>query len=167
MDCNLQCPWYRKFDRNVLLDWKERFSRKFSLLPQLSFIKWTDFKFPHFSSLQRNKVNHEVIQISLARDSKLSNIFHHKGVKYCYKRYASLFFCIGMDDSENELMCLLFIHRVVEGETSIFQGKASNLHGEKTQCWETEIFWPRPNPIGLGFPLIFLIETNRLNPTQN
>ena len=72
--------------------------------------------FPRNSDpFSRNKVNHEVIQISLSRDAKLSNIFHHKGVKYCYKRYASLFFCIGMDDSENELMCLLFIHRIVEG----------------------------------------------------
>ena len=30
------------------------------------------------------------------------------------KRYASLFFAIGMDDDENEMICLAFIHRIVE-----------------------------------------------------
>jgi hypothetical protein len=55
------------------------------------------------------------MQISLARDTKHSNIFVHKNVKYVYKRYASLFFCIGMDNEENELLCLIFIHRIVEG----------------------------------------------------
>ena len=30
------------------------------------------------------------------------------------QRYASLFFAIGMDDDENEMICLAFIHRIVE-----------------------------------------------------
>jgi len=68
----------------------------------------------------RNKLNHEIIQIALSRDSKLSNIFHHKNVKYVYKRYASLFFCIGMDESENELLCLIFLHRIVEALDQYF-----------------------------------------------
>jgi len=63
---------------------------------------------------ERNKTNHEVITMALGRNTSFSNIFHHKGVKYCYKRYASLFFAIGISEDENELICLAFIHRVVE-----------------------------------------------------
>lgn len=60
------------------------------------------------------------MQIALSRETKLSNIFHHKGCKYVYKRYASLFFCIGMEDEENELLCLMFIHRIVEALDQYF-----------------------------------------------
>ena len=35
---------------------------------------------------ERNKTNHEVIGIALNRQNTWCNIFHHKGIKYCYKR---------------------------------------------------------------------------------
>ena len=67
------------------------------------------------SPFNRNKLNHEVVQIALNRNTSYANIFHHKGDTYCYKRYASLFFCVGISDDENEMIALMFIHRVVEG----------------------------------------------------
>ena len=36
---------------------------------------------------ERNKTNHEVIAIALNRQNTWCNIFHHKGIKYCYKRF--------------------------------------------------------------------------------
>ena len=61
----------------------------------------------------------ETIQIFFIIKVILSKVFHRNslilGVKYVYKRYASLFFCIGVDEDENELLALALIHRIVEG----------------------------------------------------
>jgi len=38
----------------------------------------------------------------------------HKNIKVVYRRYASLFFIVGVDSSENELGILEFIHSYVE-----------------------------------------------------
>ncbi|CBY42924.1 unnamed protein product [Oikopleura dioica] len=82
----------------------------FSRHGRLRLSKW----FLSVPEKERNKTNHEVIQIALNRNGAYSNIFHHKGVKYIYKRYASLFFCLGIDEDENELIALALIHRMVE-----------------------------------------------------
>ena len=58
--------------------------------------------------------------MALNRNTSYANLFHHKGVTYCYKRYASLFFAVGITDDENEMIALMFIHRVVEGQLFIF-----------------------------------------------
>ncbi|CAL6285691.1 unnamed protein product [Bathycoccus prasinos] len=38
----------------------------------------------------------------------------HNSYKICYRRYASLFFIVGVDDDENELSMMDFIHCFVE-----------------------------------------------------
>jgi AP-4 complex subunit sigma-1 len=38
----------------------------------------------------------------------------HRGVKVVYRRYASLYFLVGVDSTENELAIYEFIHAVVE-----------------------------------------------------
>ncbi|ESQ50350.1 hypothetical protein EUTSA_v10002117mg [Eutrema salsugineum] len=38
----------------------------------------------------------------------------HRNYKIVYRRYASLFFMVGVDDDENELAILEFIHLLVE-----------------------------------------------------
>ena len=49
-------------------------------------------------------------------DSSRASIFECQAEIFflTMKRYASLFFAIGMDDDENEMICLAFIHRIVE-----------------------------------------------------
>ena len=69
---------------------------------------------------ERNKLNYEVVQIALNRNTSHANIFHHRGVTYCYKRYASLFFLVGISEDENEMIALMFLHRVVEAMDKYF-----------------------------------------------
>lgn len=63
----------------------------------------------------------------LARGPKLCNFLEMGDLKIVYKRYASLYFCAGVDPSDNELGTLEVIHhfveildRCVENRTRIF-----------------------------------------------
>ncbi|KAL0803055.1 hypothetical protein Bca101_058231 [Brassica carinata] len=49
----------------------------------------------------------------LALDKQCSFV-EHRNYKIVYRRYASLFFMVGVDDDENELAILEFIHLLVE-----------------------------------------------------
>ena len=42
------------------------------------------------------------------------SFLEYKGEKIIYRRYASLFFILGVDDDENEIGILEFIHCLVE-----------------------------------------------------
>lgn len=44
----------------------------------------------------------------------MCNILEYKDIKVIYRRYASLFFIIGIDQDDNELIGLEIIHRFVE-----------------------------------------------------
>lgn len=44
----------------------------------------------------------------------MCNIVEYQDMKIIYRRYASLFFVIGIDNDDNELMGLEIIHRYVE-----------------------------------------------------
>lgn len=50
----------------------------------------------------------------LARPRKLCNFLEYKGDKVVYKRYASLYFVVGTDMEDNELLTLELIHHFVE-----------------------------------------------------
>merc|ERR1712137_47266 len=52
-----------------------------------------------------------------------SSFVEYRGYKVIYRRYASLFFIIGVDgDEENELAILEFIHALVETLDKYFEG---------------------------------------------
>ena len=44
----------------------------------------------------------------------MCNFIEWKDLKIVYKRYASLYFCMAVDDTDNELITLEVIHRFVE-----------------------------------------------------
>jgi AP-4 complex subunit sigma-1 len=48
------------------------------------------------------------------RSDKQCSIVEHRGMKVIYRRYASLFFIVGVDEHENELAVHEFIHCIVE-----------------------------------------------------
>lgn len=50
----------------------------------------------------------------LARQPRSCNFLHWKDLKIIYKRYASLYFCLAIENHENELLALEVIHRYVE-----------------------------------------------------
>ena len=59
-------------------------------------------------------MSRELISKILARKAKLSSFLEWRGLKIIYKRYASLYFCCAVDESDNELLALEIIHRYVE-----------------------------------------------------
>lgn len=50
----------------------------------------------------------------------MCNILEYKDIKIVYRRYASLFFVIGIDASDNGLLALEIIHRYVEQMDKLF-----------------------------------------------
>lgn len=86
-------------------------------------IRW----FSEYSSREKQIILKDVIALVLARKAKESNIIEYdmtsvsnnkssNGHRVMYKRYASLYFVAGIDDSDscNELLILESIHRFVE-----------------------------------------------------
>ena len=62
----------------------------------------------------RKKITREISKAVVSRSSKLSNIYEWQNKKVIYKRYASLYFILLCDSSDNELMGLEVIHHFVE-----------------------------------------------------
>eukprot|EP00128_Syssomonas_multiformis_P000249 Colp12_sorted_trinity150504_noHs@22658 len=62
----------------------------------------------------RKKIIREMTTTILARKPKLCNFLEWKEYKIVYKRYASLYFCVGIDPTDNELITLEIVHRFVE-----------------------------------------------------
>lgn len=56
----------------------------------------------------------EVTSAVLSRGSKLCNFIEWRGLKLVYRRYASLYFCVAVDVTDNELITLEEIHHYVE-----------------------------------------------------
>jgi len=72
--------------------------------------KW----FTTLSLKEKNKIIKEVSQLVLSRRTRMCNFLEYKDTKVVYRRYASLFFIAGTDQSDNELITLEIVHRYVE-----------------------------------------------------
>lgn len=66
------------------------------------------------SQKEKAKITRELTTIILARRAKMCNILEYKDMKIVYRRYASLFFVMGIDALDNGLLALEAIHRYVE-----------------------------------------------------
>mmetsp|Transcript_62441 Transcript_62441/g.167490 ORF Transcript_62441/g.167490 Transcript_62441/m.167490 type:complete len:102 (+) Transcript_62441:175-480(+) len=55
------------------------------------------------------------------RGENQCSFLEYKGDKIIYRRYASLFFILGVDDEENEIGILEFIHCLVETMDRYFE----------------------------------------------
>eukprot|EP00035_Acanthoeca_spectabilis_P008139 m.149149 g.149149 ORF g.149149 m.149149 type:complete len:178 (+) comp14225_c0_seq7:2426-2959(+) len=64
----------------------------------------------------------EIIRKCLARNEKQCSFMEYRNFKLVYRRYASLYFIVGIDAAENELSILEFIHMIVETYDSYFEG---------------------------------------------
>ncbi|CAD5216069.1 unnamed protein product [Bursaphelenchus xylophilus] len=62
----------------------------------------------------KKKITRELVALILARKPKMCSFLEYKDLKVVYKRYASLYFCCAVEQSDNELLCLEIIHRYVE-----------------------------------------------------
>ncbi|XP_021854170.1 AP-4 complex subunit sigma [Spinacia oleracea] len=63
---------------------------------------------------QRRALEGEIVRKCLARNEQQCSFVEHRNYKIVYRRYASLFFLVGVDNDENELAILEFIHLLVE-----------------------------------------------------
>ncbi|KAM8854029.1 AP-1 complex subunit sigma-3a [Synchiropus picturatus] len=87
-----------------------RFLLLFSRQGKLRLQKW----FTPASDREKKKVIRDMTMLVLARQPRSCNFLHWRDLKIVYKRYASLYFCAGMEDHDNELLCLEVLHRYVE-----------------------------------------------------
>ncbi|PPR82662.1 hypothetical protein GOBAR_AA38055 [Gossypium barbadense] len=68
-----------------------------------------------YSQKERTKkVIRELSGLILTRGPKLCNFVEWRGLRVVYKRYASLYFCMCIDEDDNELEILEIIHHYVE-----------------------------------------------------
>lgn len=63
---------------------------------------------------ERVSLEAEIIRKCLTRNENQCSFLEYKNLKVVYRRYASLFFIIGVHGNENELAILEFIHNYVE-----------------------------------------------------
>jgi AP-4 complex subunit sigma-1 len=73
------------------------------------------------SITERTALEGEVVRKCLQRRESDSSFIEHLSYKLVYRRYASLFFIVGVDGEENELSVLEFIHCVVETFDKYFE----------------------------------------------
>merc|ERR1719473_1949377 len=66
------------------------------------------------STKDKGKTQRELANIVLSRQQKLCNFIEWRDMKVIYKRYASLFFIMGCDAKDNDLLGLETIHHFVE-----------------------------------------------------
>jgi AP-4 complex subunit sigma-1 len=79
--------------------------------------------FGHFpSTKERTTLEGELIRKCLVRQERQCNFFEHSGVRVVYRRYASLYFIVGVNiEGCNELSVLEFIHNLVETMDKYFE----------------------------------------------
>ena len=64
---------------------------------------------------ERRTLESELVRKCLSRSADKSFILTHMNNKIIYRRYASLYFIIGLDESEeNEMSYFILIHRLVQ-----------------------------------------------------
>ncbi|XP_020098621.1 AP-4 complex subunit sigma [Ananas comosus] len=68
----------------------------------------------HMTVSERRALEAEIVRKCLARTDHQCSFVEHRNYKIVYRRYASLFFLVGVDNDENELAILEFIHLLVE-----------------------------------------------------
>uniref|UniRef100_A0A673WM26 WD repeat and FYVE domain containing 1 n=1 Tax=Salmo trutta TaxID=8032 RepID=A0A673WM26_SALTR len=89
---------------------KMRFLLLFSRQGKLRLQKW----FTPVTEREKKKVIREMTLMVLAHPPRSCNFLHWRDLKIVYKRYASLYFCCGLEDQDNELLTLEVLHRYVE-----------------------------------------------------
>lgn len=56
----------------------------------------------------------EIHRLVIAREGRYTNFLEYRSIKIVYRRYAGLYFCLGVDIGDNELQYLELIHLLVE-----------------------------------------------------
>lgn len=70
---------------------------------------------------ERAALEGEIIRKCLSRSENQCSFLEYRSHKCVYRRYASLFFIVGVDAEQNELSILEFIHNLVETLDKYFE----------------------------------------------
>merc|ERR1712071_261991 len=76
--------------------------------------KW----FSSYTDKTKKKLTRDLITNILGRGAKMSSFIEWSDMKIVYKRYASLYFCCAIENTDNELITLEIIHNYVVCLTS-------------------------------------------------
>ncbi|XP_070826887.1 AP-1 complex subunit sigma-3a [Chaetodon trifascialis] len=87
-----------------------RFLLLFSRQGKLRLQKW----FTPVTEREKKKVIRDMTMLVLGRSQRSCNFLEWRDLKIVYKRYASLYFCAGTEEEDNELLTLEVLHRYVE-----------------------------------------------------
>ncbi|XP_031556652.1 AP-1 complex subunit sigma-2-like isoform X2 [Actinia tenebrosa] len=87
-----------------------QFMLLFSRQGKIRLQKW----YTATSQKEKRKITRDLVTMVLSRKPKMCSFLEYRDIKVVYKRYASLYFCVGMDNDDNELVALEVIHRYVE-----------------------------------------------------
>ena len=64
---------------------------------------------------EKKTIESELVRKCLSRSTDKCFVFTHLNFKIIYRRYASLYFIVAIDEQdENELACYILIHRFVQ-----------------------------------------------------
>ena len=96
-----------------------------------------------FSVQERVTLEGELIRKCLSRTENQCSFLDHRQYKVIYRRYASLYFIIGIDidDDINELGMLEFIHNMVETLDKYFENVCELDVSQQGRCHHS-----RPHP---------------------
>lgn len=87
-----------------------RFLLLFSRQGKVRLQKW----YVAIPEREKKKVLRDMTTLVLARKPRTCNFVTWRDLKIVYKRYASLYFCCGLESPDNELLALEVLHRYVE-----------------------------------------------------
>lgn len=71
---------------------------------------------------ERGWIEAEIVRKCLTKSQKQCSFLEYKNYQVVFRRYASLFFIVGIDEDENELAIYEFIHNLVEILDKYFKG---------------------------------------------
>ena len=70
--------------------------------------------YSQYTGKERTKIMKQLAPLILSWPARLCNFIEYQDLRVAYKRYASLYFVVGIDANDNELHALDMIHHYVE-----------------------------------------------------
>lgn len=92
---------------------------------RLGRTRWARW-YVQYDGRERHRTELAVHRLLAARDSRCSNVVEFLSHKLVYKRFAGLYFVVGLDHGDSELGCLEFVQLLVETLDQFF-GSVSEL----------------------------------------
>ncbi len=89
------------------------------LMSRQGKIRLSEF-FSSYNESEKRRIIRDIAADVLPRQAKMCNIIEKGEYKFVYRRYASLYFCVGVPLHVNELLVLEEIHLFVEALDGYF-----------------------------------------------